>query len=386
MRRSRPVLLSVALGCAASLALLAGPAGAQAGTSLPTSASDTGRGHAHTHGPDGLELDRGRRPGASVAAQPVDDQLTGGWSQADPLPVTTTDQPDAFGDLPQIHLVYLYPADLREPRTRFLSMFEADARAAQAFLQAKYGRSVRFDETASGRIDITTVKSKSRTSALGGRRQFSLVKDDLARAFPDSESPRKKYIAWLDAPSKYCGQGELYGDWHRDTGNWNDLRTTGVVYRPYDKADPDGGFCRGRTLLHELGHNLGALYGDAPHAFDGAHCNDDKNDVMCYAGNSAFDSALEPTSSAGEFDFGNDDYWDAGATPGSLNGGTEESGAHLEHLNWWTVNLSRFVCRPAAVDQLTASCADSSTVFPTVDEFRYHSGDETLEPTSVPTG
>ncbi len=385
MPRSRRLALVAALTGAVTLAGLAGPAGAEPGTTLSDSASEPGREYAHTHGPDGLELDRRGRPGSSVVAQPVDEQLTGEWLPTGPVPPVTSDQPDTFGDLPQIHLVYVYPADLKVPRTEFLAMFEADARAAQDFLQNKYGRSVRFDET-EGRIDITTLKSKSRTSALGGRRQFSLVKEDLARAFPDSESPRKKYIAWLDAPSKYCGQGELYGDWHRDTGNWNDLRTTGIVYRPYDSKNVDGGFCRGRTLLHELGHNLGALYEGAPNAFDGAHCDDDKNDAMCYQGNSAFDSSLEPTRSSGEFDYGNDDYWDAGATPGSVNGGTLDSGAHLDHLNWWTVNLSRFVCRPSSATQTTASCADPNTVFPTVDEFRYHSGAETLEPTSVPTG
>ncbi len=324
-------------------------------------------------------------------AQPVDVELTGGWSTDDPLPQVGTDQPDRLAGLPSVHLVYIYPSDLRTPRTKFLNMFEADAREAQRFLQAKYGRPVRFDEAvatsnaAAPRLDITTLKSKYRTSTLGGSRQFDLVKDDLARAFPDSDSPRKKYIAWLDAPSKYCGQGELYGDWHRDRENWNDLRTTGIVYRPFDKSGPEGGFCRGRTLLHELGHNLGALYKGAPNAFDGAHCNDDKNDAMCYQGDSTFDSGIKENST-GEFDYRNNDYWDAGATVGSDNGGTTASQEHLKHLNWWTVNLSRFVCRPPNDGVTTAACDDPNTIHPTDDEFRYHSGDEAYPPpASVPT-
>lgn len=343
-----------------AVAALATPSGAAPPTALPDAASETGHAHAHTHGPDGLELDRGRRPGAAVAALPVDDGLTASWSAGSPLPVVTRDQPDRLAGLPSVHLVYLYPSDVKSPRTSFLPMFEADARAAQDFLQAAYGRSVRFDEVMLGsgaRLDITTVKSRYRTSQLAGTSQFDLVRDDLARAFPSTDGARKKYVAWLDAPSRYCGQGELYADRRRDSANRNDLRTTGVVYRPYSAAGADGGFCRGRTLLHELGHNLGALQADAPNDFDGAHCSDDANDVMCYAGDSTHTSA-----GTGHFDFGNDDYWDAGAVPGDVNAEA------AQHLGWWTANLSRFVCRPAAAGQSRADCADPAPVLPTAAE------------------
>ena len=357
-------------------------------------ASADGRGHRHSHGPDGLDLDRRGAPRAVVAAQSVDRTLTGPWSTADPLPVRTTDQPDLHPRLPSIHLVYVYGSDVKSPRTSFLNMFEADARAAQAFLLQEYGRSVRFDErtvaqgaaTSTARIDITVVKSRYRTRQLGSSDQFNLVSSELDRVFPDSESPRKKYIAWLDAPSRYCGQGELYGDWHRDKHNWNDLRTTGIVYRPYEASGADGGFCRGRTLLHELGHNLGALYSKAPSAlaFDGAHCKDDDNDVMCYTPGARDTSAADPR---GNFDYGNDDYWDAGAVIGSDNGSSKDLRAHLDHLNWWTVNLSRFVCRPGMDGPASADCGNTATEFPTVDEFRYHSGAETdPPPQSQPTG
>ncbi len=268
------------------LAAVAVPTGASAQVpegraTTGMAASAEGRGHLHSHGPDGLDLDRGRRPSApgAVVAETVDLTLTGTWSKTDPLPVSSKDEEDRFLGLPSVHLVYIHGSEVKTPRTEFLNMFEADARAAQKLLLDRYGRSVRFDERTTGRLDITVLKSRYRTSSLGGSNQFDLVKTELQRVFPDSESPRKKYMAWLDAPSRYCGQGELYGDWHRDKENWNDLRTTGVVYRPYDPRNADGGFCRGRTLLHELGHNLGALYSKAPNAFDGAHCNDDKNDA-----------------------------------------------------------------------------------------------------------
>ncbi len=355
---SRPRIVTVALVAALGVAGLASPGGAAPPTGLPDAAAPQGHAHAHTHGPDGLDLDRGRRPGASVVAEPVDVQLTAPWSSAATLPVVTRDQPDRLPGMPSVHLVYLHPADVK-PRTSFLPMFEADARAAQSFLQATTGRSVRFDEVVLGstpRLDITTVKSRYKASQLGGGSQFGLVKDDLTRAFPDGAT-RKKYVAWLDAPSTSCGQGELYRDERRSSDNFNDLRTTAVVYRPYPSTGADGGFCRGRTLLHELGHNFGALQAVAPNSFDDAHCSDDRNDVMCYTS-----ASTQTSDGAGRFDFGNDDYWDAGAQPGRRN--SDATG----HLGWWTANLSRFVCRPAAEDQLRADCGDASTVLPTAAE------------------
>ena len=398
-RMPRLPLLSVPLAALLALSAvgpaLAGPAtdpGSGHSSSTDPGASAFGRGHLHSHGPDGLELYRGPRAGSTVVAEVVDDTLSSDtWTANTLLPVVATDQPDRYPGLSQVHLVYLHGAEVKQPRTNLLPMFESDARDAQAFLERRYGRSVRFDERVLQgvpRLDITTVKSRYRTSQLGTSQQFDLVKKELARVFPDSDSPRKKYVAWLDAPSTYCGQGELYGDWHRDKDNWNDLRTTGVVYRPSDPSRPaDGGFCRGRTLLHELGHNLGALYGGAPNAFDGAHCNDDKNDAMCYQGEvtAGMDSGAQ-LGSFGEFDYRNDDYWDAGAQVGSLNAGTPASGAHLQHLNWWGVNLSRFVCRPSTVGG-APECGSSATHIASPDEFRYHSGAETSPPpATVPTG
>ena len=100
-----------------------------------------------------------------------------------------------------------------------------------------------------------------------------------------------------------------------------------------------GGFCRGRTLRHELGHTMGALQKVAPHAYDGAHCNDSAEDTMCYTSATSFDSG------GPSFDYGNDDYWDPVANP-SL-GSTRK-------LGWWTVNRSRFVCA-------LTGCANPST-------------------------
>ncbi len=294
---------------------------------LPSEASAVGQEHAGTHGPDGLAL---YRPGRAPANHPyeVDHPATWDPAQYDDK-AFTVDQEDRLAT-PTVHAIYLYPSNGSNRFAQFDAMFQADAAQASALVESLYGTGVRFDMrggTPTSKnpdgvfLDITVMRSRYNAKQLGSSRQFSLVRDEVAAKFND---PDKKYVVWLDAGSRYCGQGELYQDARRDAElNNNQKRTTAIVYRPYSTTNADGGFCRGRTLLHEIGHNLGALQKVAPNAFDGAHCDDDNNDVMCYP------SSTQPTSAGSAFDYGNDDYWDP--APGSP-------------LAWWTVNLSRFVC------------------------------------------
>ena len=312
--------------CLALPAVAAGTVGVAG--SLPEQASDTGEANAHSH-PDGLDLDaRGRgKPGVVAAGYGVDAYapvVTSDWDGQ----AYAADQPDgAKLNQPQFHAIYLYPSNGVNRFNQFAAMIQADARQASDFLSS-YGRAVRWDtrpDTRAGRttplIDITVLKSNNNSKRLGSGNQFTVVKNEIAsRGFNNAN---KKYVVWLDAPSQYCGQGELYQDTRRTSANNNQLKTTAIVYRPYPTGDPvTGGFCRGRTAMHEMGHNMGALQKVAPHAFDGAHCSDSAEDVMCYTSATSLDTG-DPA-----FDYKNDDYWDP------------SSGA----LPWWTVNLSKYVC------------------------------------------
>ena len=329
--RWRRLALAVTVAPTLVLTVLAGQA-----SSLPDAAAPQGEEHAHTHGPDGLELDvRGRGPAAGVPAATYAVDAPAPWNAADYDGLApTTDQAD-LTELHSFHAVYVYPADRASRFGQFAAMFQADARDASALLTTLYGRGIRFDERAGAGgpyLDITVVKSRYKYRQLSGSNQFSLVADELAaRGLKD---PDKKYVAWLDAGSRYCGQGHLYGDERRQADNNNNLRTTAIVYRPYAAGGESGGFCRGRTLRHELGHNLGALQARAPNAFDGAHCDDSPEDTMCYT---SATSGVDTGDAA--FDHGNDDYWDPVAAGRSGK------------LAWWTVNLSKFVCPTSGCDQ-----------------------------------
>lgn len=347
-RRSAKVAMAVA-GFVSILGLT--PSGSSAQT-LPPQAPPTAV--QHTHGPDGLELDRrGRPPGAQTYA--VD--AAAPWSAADYDGLApTTDQPDgARAGLPMFHAIYLYPADRPNyPASRFSTyapMFQADARDASKLLETLYGRAMRFDERAStagtAMLDITVVKSQYRSAQLAGTNQFDLVSRDLAKF----TAPNKKYIVWLDAGSQYCGQGNLSQDVTRSAANANEGRTLAIVYRPYNMTDAaSGGFCRGRTLRHEMGHTMGALQKVAPHAFDGAHCNDSGEDTMCYTFADSVDTG------GADFDYRNDDYWDPLANLSYPL--PYPSTAPTGKLPWWTVNLSSFLCNtPASCAQPTSTPA-----------------------------
>jgi hypothetical protein len=246
----------------------------------------------------------------------------------------TTDQADVAGRIgdPQVHAIYVYPAKAASRYATFAAMFEADARQASGLLEATRGRAIRWDLRSSGFVDVTVFQSRYRAQQLAGGNQFSLVANELAASGKFSNA-NKKYVAWLDAGSGYCGQGTLYADSSRAQTNANNTqRTTAIVYRPYPTSDPTtGGFCRGRTLLHELGHNLGAVQPAAPNDFDGAHCDDSAEDVMCYTANA--EAKLGAAADTGEavFDWGDNDYWSPTGTA----------------LPWWTVDESRFLCTGA---------------------------------------
>jgi len=95
-------------------------------------------------------------------------------------------------------------------------MFQADARqSSPAFCGS------------SPRLDITVFQSRYSVRQLSTQRQFSLVASELAASGKFS-AVNKKYVVWLDAGSRYCGQGTLWQDTARSPGNDSELnRTTG---------------------------------------------------------------------------------------------------------------------------------------------------------------
>jgi hypothetical protein len=333
---------SLAFACLLALAL---PASASA------HAQDGAVGAADTHGPDVASVvDRGPEVPAPAAGgfgklkgSSPRYRLPTSWCGATR---STDNRENEFDNGPyRYHAIYAIPADGPDRFAAFANTLQADAFQASALLEQSYGRAIRFDlgtNCGAQYLDISVVRLPQTTAQLQalaptGTGTLDAVSNGInAAGFPtirptdtlESASRRERnYVVWIDgpAPSGACGQATSYNDGTRDQSNLNNLAGKVAVVFP----NGNGGFCSSNTVRHEIGHNLGALQPSAPHAFDGAHCNDAYEDTMCYSNSPRVTSG----SQRGQFfDYGNDDYWDPPSGPG---------------LPWWTANLNRFVCPDA---------------------------------------
>ena len=147
------------------------------------------------------------------------------------------------------------------------------------------------------------------------------------------DRPDRIYIVFMDklgaSYGNYCGQGSLQRDDRPGAENWNNEGPAYSLIACWD----------GEVVLHELGHNLGAVQDTAPHATGGFHCFD-LNDAMCYDDQGSYFlaggtlQALCPNARWWHFDCGSDDYYDP----------TEPRSPYLS-LHW-NVAHSSFLTRP----------------------------------------
>lgn len=299
----------------------------------PAAASATGQ----THGPD-HQLERTPTAGvASAAAQP---SWCGDLRADDDVENDTGDGTFRY------HAIYAYPSDGRSRLRTLASDLQAEAFAASRVLEKSYGRAVRFDMgTRCGPryLDISHVQLPYTTAELarlgdeGGSKTFYAIAAALRAAgfstlagsdpLEQERTVTTNYLVWLDGPGpEACGEGERARDTRRTPDNAsNKGGKLAMLYRH------GRDFCGHETVLHEIGHNLGALQPEAPNTRDHAHCEDAREDVMCNQTARTATKAVDVF-----FDYGNDDYWDP---------------PHGKPLPWWTVNLSRFLCDDAACNR-----------------------------------
>jgi hypothetical protein len=312
-------------------AVLAGGSAATAATLDPGFGPSFGPPLAAT-GPNPAALDDRGKPAAGPYQDPPEP-----WSPSDYDGAALSADAADLTALPTIHAAYLYPSDAPSRFSQFAAMFQRDARRASDLLTSLYGRGLRWDERLGSDgttryLDITVVKSRYTSAQLGADTQFSLVGNEVSRV--GLTKANKKYLVWLDAPSRLCGQSDGPTDRKRSARNAAEGRTVSAIYRYYDPADAQGGFCS--PVLHELSHAMGAVSPWAPNFAGGGHCNDNANDTMCL-----FASAIPYDPAVGRYyDYGTDDYWDPAADP-SIPAADPRYG---KKLGWWTTNLSRFIC------------------------------------------
>ena len=231
----------------------------------------------------------------------------------------------------RFHGVYFVPSDRPSRLPELGSRFQADAVHASALIERARGRALRFDmgnRCGPGYLDITTVRLAEDSRQLEQlaeapigmyRAATAALTRALPASFAGSAGLTTNYIGWLDgpAPAGVCGQAALVDDSRRSAANLNNGGgKLALVYRQGET------FCDGDVIRHEVAHTLGVAATGAPHLTGAGHVTDALEDTLAEAGAPRVGAG----DAFGEFvDYGSDDYWG--------------------ELPWWTLDLSRYLCR-----------------------------------------
>jgi hypothetical protein len=208
-------------------------------------------------------------------------------------------------------MIYARPSDVPSRLATLQADFLADAATASERVTAESGGSpVRF-RFLCGIADVNTGQP---SSAYGSDPLLPLMSHLSALGYNLSS---RKYLVWWDGPQHpfACGEGTFSDDESASpaTNNNNVGPDYAVVYKP---AGGDGGFCGWTTVLHEIGHTLGAVMHGAPHSTPGWHCTDE-NDVMCYRDGAGVTTTTVCNVSTPAFDCNKDDYFSTSPAAGS---------------------------------------------------------------------
>ena len=220
----------------------------------------------------------------------------------------TTDQPDLFPDEYQVHVIYAVPQDGEDNELDVDGVIAGSIAASNAFfLTASGGKSIRYDLTTDGELDVTFVRLPDLDAEYAANGFFvreAVQADILAAGFND---PRKIYLVYYDGNhGKTCGDAPPLGTGDPVVALYLQSVVPGFPpcgSNPLAAENEPAGYWEW-TAAHEVVHALGYVDTCAPNynANRPAHVGDDPSDLM-YAGPAAW----RPTT----VDPGQDDYYGA---------------------------------------------------------------------------
>lgn len=244
----------------------------------------------------------------------------------DELP-TTNDTANAVvaAGAPHYKLVYAYAADQTNRFASFKDRLQATVSLLQRFLaiQSDGKKALRWDTgTVCGPqyVDIQVVQLPQNRDYYvpGGAPSFERTSADVLTALGGAGAPRNVaiYADGLRGTNGVAGTAWRYFTSDTMATAHDGGGLAAVVYGT--QTLPTGTYADPGVMMHEIGHNLGAVADPAPHSSLAGHCYDEW-DVMCYADGGARGKASDmvPNCSAiaGEvtetFDCGRDDYFNS---------------------------------------------------------------------------
>jgi hypothetical protein len=287
----------------------------------------------------------------SAGAHPV-----GPWEPvADALPMAAPGTPPATGTLPEqacgitgrvddvghetgsledakFKLVIARPADVAgDPNLPDEVQLAASTLFDYMASESGGRKSVRLDlGTSCGPryVDIGTVRLPRTAGAYSSDEDCrgTGIQADLRELLPGFDGPRD-VVAFLEGVN--CGNIAGFGQLPRDDSHGPDNKsnaggTLAVILLP-----------AWHVVLHEMGHNLGAVQDSAPHSDHAGHCFDGQ-DLICYVSTAGAGAPFPPIPvfcpDTTPFDCGHDDYFSPGPPEGSYL------------ATHWNVYDSSFLC------------------------------------------
>ncbi|HEV8360060.1 MAG TPA: hypothetical protein VGR28_06360 [Candidatus Thermoplasmatota archaeon] len=221
---------------------------------------------------------------------------------------------------PQGVIVYANPSDRADRFATMKPQIQAmwqDAAARMYYTGVERGIGARYRMACEGTgalNGLPSVASVHLAAPVSGTSFGSVVNDLEAAGF---NLPTNKYWVWVDLGYGAGGIGNIWG--------------CEVLACPLQNVGPLYGVTWGHTgyygslvMMHENGHNLGAVQLGAPNTSGAFHCNDGL-DIMCYADggkNSAYDPTVcsgnpPPGPPGARWDCNGDDYFNPLPAPGS---------------------------------------------------------------------
>ena len=214
-------------------------------------------------------------------------------------------------------LIYAYPPGQSSRYGTIAPLLRTESYKMSAFLDAE-SRSV--DASKGLKIPLecdgsgTPVVLEVQTATPTGSDSFdSIVSDLRADGYGASTSlvAKDRYVVFYDASigNGYAGTGHLYADDTPSSSSYNNVG--GMFAVEFNWANVP----HWDVMLHEAGHNMGAVQASAPRTSGNGHCTDGQ-DIMCYADGGP--NAYNPNVCAVEvFDCGRNDYFNPTPAAGS---------------------------------------------------------------------
>lgn len=187
---------------------------------------------------------------------------------------------------------------------------------------------------------------------------FDTIVSDLQDLGYDSF--REKYWIWYDDTGACTcgGLGHIWGDERLTLENRNNgAAAGGTMY------GVTFGYLGIRVMMHENGHNLGAVQLGSPNASGGWHCNDGE-DIMCYDDGGSTSNYDPNVCATEDFDCGHDDYFHPNPDPGQWLATHWNLGSDLMRYHAFnhppTVDALTCTPEPGEIGQAT-TCTFSAT-------------------------